>query len=90
MTEFAFLIPLLQLFSFLMIVFFLRWREKVASGFAISMIVTAWLMSVWILIETISKYMGAHGGEVVPYEWRHAADLVCQESISKSAFWSIR
>jgi NADH-quinone oxidoreductase subunit L len=69
MTEFAFLIPLLQLFSFVMIVFFLRWKEKVASGFAISMILSAWVMSVWILIETLSKYMGANGAEVVPYEW---------------------
>jgi NADH-quinone oxidoreductase subunit L len=70
MTEFAFLIPLLQLFSFLMIVFFLRWREKVASGFAISMIVTGWVMSVWILFETIARYAAAHGAEVAPYEWR--------------------
>ena len=70
MTEFAFLIPLLQLFSFLMIVFFLRWKEKVASGFAITMILSAWVMSVAILIETIAKYMGAHGGHISPYEWK--------------------
>jgi len=59
MTEVAYLIPLLQAFSFLMIVFFLRWREKLAAGFAISMIVAGWLMSVWILIETIA-YSAAH------------------------------
>ncbi len=68
MTEFAYLIPLLQLLSFVMIVFFLRWKEKVASGFAVTMILTAWVMSVWILIETISKYMGAHGAHVEPFE----------------------
>ena len=68
MTEVSYLIPLLQLFSFLMIVFFLRWREKVASGLAISMIVIGWVMSVWVLIETIVKYSGAEGA--VPYEWK--------------------
>ena len=68
MTEFAYLIPLLQLLSFVMIIFFLRWKEKVASGFAITMSVSAWVMSIWILIETISKYVGAHGGPVEPYE----------------------
>ena len=70
MTEFSYLIPLLQLFSFLMIVFFLRWREKVASGFAISMIVLGWVMSIWVLIETIARYACAHGAHVEPYEWK--------------------
>ncbi|MBU0984051.1 MAG: NADH-quinone oxidoreductase subunit L [candidate division Zixibacteria bacterium] len=55
MTEFAFLIPLLPLFAFAMIVFFLRWNEKVASGFSIAMILTSWVMSVWILFETIAR-----------------------------------
>ena len=36
MTEYAYLIALLPLFAFLMIVFFLRWKEKVASGFSIN------------------------------------------------------
>ncbi|MEW5796313.1 MAG: NADH-quinone oxidoreductase subunit L [Candidatus Zixiibacteriota bacterium] len=70
MTELSYLIPLLQLFSFLMIVFFLRWREKLASGFAIGMIVLGWVMSIGVLIETIAKYAGAHGAHVTPYEWK--------------------
>ena len=70
MTEVAYLIPLLQAFSFVMIVFFLRWREKLASGFAISMIVLGWIMSVWVLFETIARYMGAHGAPVEPYQWK--------------------
>ena len=61
MTELAYLIPLLQLLSFVMIVFFLRWKEKLASGFAISMILIGWVMSIWVLIETLAR----HG---TPYE----------------------
>jgi NADH-quinone oxidoreductase subunit L len=61
MTEYAFLIPLLPLFAFAMIIFFLRWKEKVSAGFSIAMIVISWLMSVVVLIETISR----HGA---PYE----------------------
>jgi NADH-quinone oxidoreductase subunit L len=53
-----------------MIVFFLRWKEKVASGFAITMILSAWVMSIVILIETIARYMGAHGAHISPYEWK--------------------
>jgi len=55
MTELAYLIPLLQLFAFAMIVFFLRWKEMLSAGFAIAMILVAWVMSVWILIETIAR-----------------------------------
>ncbi|MCD6249632.1 MAG: NADH-quinone oxidoreductase subunit L [candidate division Zixibacteria bacterium] len=68
MTEFAYLIPLLQLLSFVMIIFFLRWKEKVSSGLAVTMSVAAWVMSVWVLIETICKYIGAHGAHVEPFE----------------------
>jgi len=68
MTEFAYLIPLLQLFAFVMIVFFLRWREKLASGLAVSMAVIGWVMAIWVVIETIAKYTGAHGTHVEPYE----------------------
>jgi NADH-quinone oxidoreductase subunit L len=56
MTEHAYLIPLLPLVSFLMIVFFLRWKEKVASLFSISMIVIDWLMAIVILFETIGRH----------------------------------
>ncbi|MEW6410888.1 MAG: NADH-quinone oxidoreductase subunit L [Candidatus Zixiibacteriota bacterium] len=58
MTELAYLIPLLPLFSFVMIVFFLRWKEMVSAVFSISMILAAWVMSVIILFERI-----AAGGE---------------------------
>jgi NADH-quinone oxidoreductase subunit L len=50
------MIALLPLFAFLMIVFFLRWKEKVASGFSIAMILVSWLMSVTILFETIARH----------------------------------
>ena len=56
MTEFAFLIPLLQLFSFLMIVFFLRWKEKLAAGWSIASILSSWVMSVWVLVETLGRH----------------------------------
>lgn len=56
MTSYAYLIALLPLISFLMIVFFLRWKEKVASGFSIAMILISWLMSVTILFETIGRH----------------------------------
>jgi len=62
MTEHAYLIALLPLFSFIMIVFALRWKEKLASLFSITMILAAWAMSVAILIEQIAS----HGQ---PYEW---------------------
>lgn len=56
MTQHAYIIPLLPLISFLMIVFFLRWKEKVASLFSISMIVIDWLMAIVILFETIGRH----------------------------------
>lgn len=62
MTEFAFLIPLLPLFSFVMIVFFLRWKEMVSAVFSISMIILAWIMSIVILFETLAR-------DGVAYEW---------------------
>ncbi|HOP05982.1 MAG TPA: NADH-quinone oxidoreductase subunit L [candidate division Zixibacteria bacterium] len=62
MTEHAYLIALLPLLSFVMIVFFLRWKEKVSAGFSIAMILTSWVMSIWVLIENIAN----HGQ---PYEW---------------------
>jgi len=61
MTKYAFIIPLLPLFAFVMIVFFLRWKEKVSSIFSIAMILLSWVMSVIVLVETI----GRHG---TPYE----------------------
>ncbi len=61
MTQHAYIIPLLPLLSFLMIVFFLRWKERLASGFSIASILLAWVFSIWVMFEVI----GAHG---VPYE----------------------
>jgi len=66
MTELAWIIPLLPLFAFVMIVFFLRWREAVSAGFSIAMTLLAWVLSVWILIETI---MASGHGHAVSYEW---------------------
>jgi len=59
MTEVSYLIPLLQAFAFLMIVFFFRWKEALSAGIAIAMIVIGWIMSVWVVIETIA-YQTAH------------------------------
>ncbi|MDD5426461.1 MAG: NADH-quinone oxidoreductase subunit L [candidate division Zixibacteria bacterium] len=61
MTENAYLIPLLPLFAFVMIVFFMRWNEKLSSGFSIAMILISWVMALVVLIETLGRY-----GE--PYE----------------------
>ena len=62
MTEQAYLIALLPLFAFVMIVFFLRWNEKVSAGFSIANIITSWVMSIVVLIETLGR-----NGEA--YEW---------------------
>jgi NADH-quinone oxidoreductase subunit L len=61
MTKYSFLIPLLPLFAFVMIVFFLRWKERLSSLFSIAMILLSWVMSVMVVIETIAR----HGA---PYE----------------------
>ncbi len=58
MTQYAYLIALLPLFAFLMIVFFLRWREKVASGFSIAMILVSWVMSIWFCSRLIAPRHG--------------------------------
>jgi NADH-quinone oxidoreductase subunit L len=55
MTEYTFLIPLLPLFAFIMIVFFTRWKEMFSALLSIAMILTAWVMSVVILIETLGR-----------------------------------
>jgi NADH-quinone oxidoreductase subunit L len=55
MTPYAYIIALLPLLSFIMIVFFLRWKEKVASLFSISMIVLGWILSLVVLFETLGR-----------------------------------
>jgi len=51
---------LLPLLSFGLIVFFLRWKEKVSAGFSISMILLSWLWSIWVLIEVIMHHGQVH------------------------------
>ena len=62
MTEHAYLIALIPLFAFLMVVFFLRWKEKLSAGFSIAMILVSWVMSIIVLIENLSNNGKA-------YEW---------------------
>ncbi|MDH3890825.1 MAG: NADH-quinone oxidoreductase subunit L [candidate division Zixibacteria bacterium] len=57
MTEHSYLIALLPLLSFVLIVFFLRWNEKLSAGVSIAAILSSWAMSVMVLIEQLS----AHG-----------------------------
>ncbi|MCK4302049.1 MAG: NADH-quinone oxidoreductase subunit L, partial [candidate division Zixibacteria bacterium] len=56
MTEYSFLIALLPLLSFVMIVFFLRWKEQLSAAFSIMTILASWVMSVVVLIETIARH----------------------------------
>jgi len=62
MTQHSYLIALLPLLSFVLIIFFLRWKEKLSSWFSIASILASWVMSVVVLIETIGR-----GGDA--YEW---------------------
>ena len=55
MTEHAYIIALLPLLSFVAIVFALRWKEQVASGFSIGIILTSWVLSIIVLIETLDR-----------------------------------
>ena len=55
MTSHAYLIALLPLLSFVLIVFFLRWKEQVSAAVSISAIVIGWLMSIVVLIETLGR-----------------------------------
>ena len=61
MTEYSYLIALLPLLSFLIVVFFLRWKEMLSAVFSIAMILASWVMSIIVLIETLARH-----GE--PYE----------------------
>ena len=61
MTEHAYIIPLLPALAFLLIVFFLRWHERVAALTSIAMICIGWVLSIVILAETLAR-----GG--TPYE----------------------
>ncbi|HOD67610.1 MAG TPA: NADH-quinone oxidoreductase subunit L [candidate division Zixibacteria bacterium] len=60
MTEYSFLICVLPLLSFLLIVFFFRWNEKLSSLFSIAMILASFLLSVIVLIETIGRHGAAY------------------------------
>ncbi len=61
MTEHSYLIALLPLLSFLIVVFFLRWKEMLSAVFSIAMILVSWVISIIVLIETLARH-----GE--PYE----------------------
>ncbi len=89
MTEHAYLIVLLPLFSFLTIVFALRWKEMVSAVFSVAMISTSLLMSII--------------GSALYYGWGLALYKYCGTSISliigitllilqikSSTFWIIR
>ena len=58
MLENAYIIPFLPLLSFLLIVFFTRWKEKLSAGISITMIGIGWLISLIIAGQVIF-----HGGE---------------------------
>ncbi len=55
MTKYSFLICLIPALSFVMIVFFLRWKEKLAAGWSIASILASWVMSIFVLIETLNN-----------------------------------
>lgn len=61
MLELAWIIPFLPLLSFVMIIFFIGGKEKLSSGFSISMIVIDWVIAVVVLFQML----GRHGE---PYE----------------------
>lgn len=56
MTEYAFLIVLLPLLSFLTIVFALRWKEQVSAIFSVGMIASSLVLSVIVLFETFAQH----------------------------------
>lgn len=60
MTEYAYLIVLLPLLSFLTIVLALRWKEQVSALFSIGMIVSSLIISIIVLIETFSRHGDYH------------------------------
>ena len=55
MTEFAYLLPLMHIFSFAMIIFFLRSNQKLSSLWATATGVVSWVMSLVILFETFGR-----------------------------------
>ena len=65
MTQTAWIIPFLPLLSFVMIIFFLRRKEKVASGLSISMIVIDWVLSLVILAETLGRHGASYEAKVL-------------------------
>jgi len=53
MVEYAYVMPLLEILAFGMIIFFLRWKEKLSAGWAITTGVVNWIIAVVILIEKL-------------------------------------
>ncbi|UCC44319.1 MAG: NADH-quinone oxidoreductase subunit L [Candidatus Zixiibacteriota bacterium] len=62
MTEYAYIIALLPALSFVLIVFFLRFKEFLAAGFSIAMIVIGWILSIVVLAETLGRGGEAYEG----------------------------
>lgn len=60
MTDFAYLIVLAPALAFVMIIFFLRWKEMVSALFGVAMIVFSLIMSIGVLFETIGRHGEAY------------------------------
>jgi len=56
MLEHAYFIPFYPLIAFIVIVFFTRWKEKLSAGIAISMIIMAFVHSVFVLIAMLGRH----------------------------------
>jgi len=56
MLEKAFLIPLYPLFAFLVIIFVTRWKEKLSAYLSITMIIAAFVHSIFVLVEMIARH----------------------------------
>ncbi len=56
MLEHAYFIPFYPLIAFAVIVFFTRWKEKLSAGIAISMVLMAFVHSVFVLIAMLGRH----------------------------------
>ena len=70
--ENAYWIVLLPLISFMLIVFFTRWKESLSAGISIGAIVLGWAASIWVMANIVS-----HGGHFANVE--RAFDIVVLE-----------
>ncbi len=56
MLEKSFLIPIYPLFAFLVIIFFTRWKEKLSAYLSITMILVAFVHSIFVLLDMINRH----------------------------------